>query len=1213
MKVGRKIFITLFIAMMIACTCVGLYFGGVFGNFFSSPRNFTITFVNGTETVGGCVYTVDFKSVDEPEVPHKDGYLGEWEDYDLSLGGDIVVKPVYTAIDYKITFIGNNPNEIIAEYTYNIEGKTDYNYKRAPEVPSQYGFTGEWPEDVVPLAQSASDFTFVGRFGDIIARPLYTSVGASKGLKYWAENSGECYVVGYDGTNNDVVIPEIYRNMTVIGIANREELDENGTATGNKIPAFNDVDSMLSITLPKTLRNIEHNSFVGCDKLVGIYNYTNETNESIELLVSSTNGGLLEVITPSSENKLFNEYEDFLFINNGGVNYLVDYRGEKDYISLPLNYNGSEYAVYNFALYKNSKIKGITIPNGAQITNIGNQAFADCVKLSSFDVGDYTGDGISTALYGSNNIQSLYSSSLRYTLYDDEILIEVEDNINKSIIKATKTATFPSTAIAKTIAPHAFANNQMEGELIIPDGYESIGESAFIGCNKITELTVENQTFLQDKWLGYYFGAKSHSLNKEFIPSELSTVYVNAGSVCDYAFYNADSIEIIEIGDEVVSVGAQAFGQCDNLKSIVIPFSGGGDYKLFSYFFDGEATSLTDITFTDNVSYVAPGALSGFNNVKNLYIPFIGDTVANNDAYTFSYIFGASWDGTCVPQSLKQVFIRNGALVEGAFQDCSSITSIQLPNVDTAPNYAFYGCSSLKRYPTTVVNEDTITIAFTKIGDQAFVGCENLPQILPFEYNGLTYLGYNAFEGAITPKVINGGSYLGLKADGEILEKDNLYFALVKIDNSISTFTTEESVNIIASGVAEGCENLYTVKLTANIKNITEYAFSTAPSIYEIYNVATAVSDTELQNAFNVSNVLAYHDNLTDESCVYNDTSYGMIYVKDTGFNEVHLVKNATNDKKIVKLQIPSKFDADTFNISSGVFGENSVVEELTINSSVEIGYNAFYECTNLKSLTLNYSSTIGESAFANCTALKKVEIVALSTVNANAFQNCRSLTEFKGKLSSLGRGAFANCTSLLDVALSGNLSEISEYTFSNCSSLRKVDIQNSVATICGFAFENCINLGKTESIALPIDFSRVKTIETSAFINTQFKEVFINKSTTVYDNAFANDNGYQGLIFLIEQGATNVSSIQSAAVCVFENVSTGEHCEYIFDLGDGVAEPEVKKQWYLTPNDFTIPTREGYEFTGWYVNSVLVDNYYYYSSSATIKFVAGWKKVETV
>ena len=120
---------------------------------------YTATFVdeNG-ETVEEVPYTVETESIDEPAVPEKQGYTGEWEDYAFTPGG-ITVKPEYTAIEYAATFV-NEKGETVEEVKFTVETeKLD-----EPAVPEKTNYTGEWEE----YELGASDITI---------KPVYTLAG----------------------------------------------------------------------------------------------------------------------------------------------------------------------------------------------------------------------------------------------------------------------------------------------------------------------------------------------------------------------------------------------------------------------------------------------------------------------------------------------------------------------------------------------------------------------------------------------------------------------------------------------------------------------------------------------------------------------------------------------------------------------------------------------------------------------------------------------------------------------------------------------------------------------------------------------------------------------------------------------------------------------------------------------------------------------------
>ena len=101
---------------------------------------YTVTFKADGEQVGEVLtYTVENKQITEPAVPEKDGFIGEWEEYELNCE-NIVVNAVYTAV-YTVTFKaeGVQVGEIL---TYTLKNKQI----TEPAVPEKAGYNGAWEE-----------------------------------------------------------------------------------------------------------------------------------------------------------------------------------------------------------------------------------------------------------------------------------------------------------------------------------------------------------------------------------------------------------------------------------------------------------------------------------------------------------------------------------------------------------------------------------------------------------------------------------------------------------------------------------------------------------------------------------------------------------------------------------------------------------------------------------------------------------------------------------------------------------------------------------------------------------------------------------------------------------------------------------------------------------------------------------------------------------
>ena len=136
-------------------------------------------------------------------------------------------------------------------------------------------------------------------------------------------------------------------------------------------------------------------------------------------------------------------------------------------------------------------------------------------------------------------------------------------------------------------------------------------------------------------------------------------------------------------GLPVEAVGYQAFKNCKNITSVVIP---------------------------DSVTGMGVGAFRGCTSLTSVVI---GDSVTSIKADTFR---GCS--------SLSSVVIGGGVtnIGDAAFSDCTSLTSVVIPDSVTYINIGtFYNCTSL----TSVVIGNSIVL----INDNAFYGCSSLRDV----------------------------------------------------------------------------------------------------------------------------------------------------------------------------------------------------------------------------------------------------------------------------------------------------------------------------------------------------------------------------------------------------------------------------------------------------------------------------------------------------
>ena len=200
------------------------------------------------------------------------------------------------------------------------------------------------------------------------------------------------------------------------------------------------------------------------------------------------------------------------------------------------------------------------------------------------------------------------------------------------------------------------------------DGYTSIGYHAFSGCTLLTSIT---------------------------LPNSITEIVLGA-------FKNCLNLTSITIPNSVTSIGADAFYDCTSLTSITIPNSVTriGENAFFY---------VPNIVYSGTAKGSPWGAIS-VNGYVEGYLVYEDETKTTLLA--------------CSTAAKGKIIIPNSvtSIGDGAFDDCTSITSITIGNsVTSIGKWAFNGCTSL----TSI----TIPNSVTRIGYSAFDGCSSITSI----------------------------------------------------------------------------------------------------------------------------------------------------------------------------------------------------------------------------------------------------------------------------------------------------------------------------------------------------------------------------------------------------------------------------------------------------------------------------------------------------
>ena len=463
----------------------------------------------------------------------------------------------------------------------------------------------------------------------------------------------------------------------------------------------------------------------------------------------------------------------------------------------------------------------------------------------------------------------------------------------------------------------------------------------------------------------------------------------------------------------------------------------------------------------------------------------------SGDMYNYKYPNYAPWNSH--RGYIKSVDIESGVtrIGEGAFLDCSSLTSVTIPNsVMTIGYWAFGGCSSL----TSV----TIPNSVTSIGNMAFRYCSSLTSIMiP---NSVTSIGNSAFSGcsSLTSITIpNGVTSIGYAAFFEC--------------SSLTSVTIPNSVTSIGEGAFYMCSNLTSVTIGNSVTSIGDLAF---------YDCSSLTSVT-IPNSVTSIGASAFYDcsSLTSVTIPNSVTSIGEGAFLDCSSltsvtipNSVTSIGNYVFDSCSSMNEILVESENPKYSSADGVLFNKNKTELLCCparksgnydipNSVTSIGRYAFSSCSSLTSVTIpNSVKSIGRYAFSSCSSLTSITIPnSVKSIGDYAFYCCERLADVyysgtEAKWNSIAIGYnndplnnatihYVTDASCFEYTISNGEVTITKYigsdtavvipsaiegypvtsigdsAFYSCSSLTSVTIPNSVTRIGDGAFFGCSRL----------------------------------------------------------------------------------------------------------------------------------------------------------
>ena len=987
--------------VVIAKTYNGLPVTSIGPEAFRGCSNLTSVVIPDSVTSIGYIAFADCSSLTSVVIPDSVTSIGNQAFYDCSSLASVVIPDSVTSIGDRAfsgcssLYVVYNYSDLLIEIGSSNNGYIAYYAKilvdNGKTIYRDGGYNYTLTDDGFLFGEKGSNYTLIAYVGGEETVTLPESI------------NGNSYDIYYMRGVVNVIIPDSVTEIGGSAFYNCKSL--TSVVIGDSVTkiggmAFDGCSSLTEIVIPDSVASIGESAFCWCTSLTSVVIGDSVTSIGYEAFYNTA-------------------YYDNISNWENGVLYIGNHLIEAE------NTLSGEYVIKDGTVtiassaFRNcSSLTSVVIPDS--VTYIAKEAFRGCSSLESITL-PFVGSNRKTSsdtyqyplgyIFGTNSYEGGVATTQDYYGYSTSSTMSTDYYIPASLKSVTITGgkilygafyncdNITNITIGDSVTSigyRAFYDCDSLTSVVIGDSVTSIGEYAFSWCTSLTSVVIGDSVTK----IGSYAFYGCSSLTSVVIPDSVT-------SIGQGAFRGCSSLTSMVIPDSVTSIGQGAFRGCSSLESITLPFVGSNrktssdiyQYPLGYIFgtssyeggvattqwYYGSSTSSTTYTV-----YYIPASLKSvtvtggkilygaFYNCGNITSVTIGDNVTSIDKDAFNgctKITTVTIPALAAPyipkHSLTTVVITSGGSIpDSAFKDCSSLTSVVIPDsVTSIGSSAFSGCSSL----TSITIPDSVT----SIGSSAFYNTAYYNNISNWE-NGVLYIGNRLIEAKTT-------------LSGEYVIKDGtvtIASSAFRNCSSLTSVVIPDSVTTIGSDAFLDCSSLTSVVIPDSVTSIGEMAF---------YNCKSLTS-------------MVIPDSVTSigSSAFYNCSSLTAVYITDlTSWCNINF----------------NYYYANPLYYAGKLYLNNELVTELVIPDSVtEIGGSAFYNCKSLTSVVIPDSVTkIGSYAFYGCSSLTSVTIPdSVTSIGERAFYNCKSLTSMviPDSVTSIGQGAFGGCSSLESITL---------------------------------------------------------------------------------------------------------------------------------------------------------------------------------------------------